>query len=130
MINVMTKMNIVVQNEYLYVLLFFIVFDIITGTLKAFNTNTVNSKINKHGITSHIAIFLFCLFFTWVFCLFGVDEYSNVLLMFYISSYGLSIIENMSLMGIPLPQWLVDKFTELQDETNRGVENDETKRNK
>ena len=130
MINVMTKMNIVVQNEYLYVLLFFIVFDIITGTLKAFNTNTVNSKINKHGITTHIAIFIFCLFFTWVFCLFDVNEYSNVLLMFYIGSYGLSIIENMSLMGIPLPQWLVDKFTELQDETNRGVENDETKRNK
>ena len=128
MINVMTKMNIVVQNEYLYVLLFFIVFDIITGTLKAFNTNTVNSKINKHGITTHIAIFIFCLFFTWVFCLFDVNEYSNVLLMFYIGSYGLSIIENMSLMGIPLPQWLVDKFTELQDETNRGVESDETKR--
>ena len=129
MINVMAEINTVVNNEYLYVLLFFIMFDIITGTLKAFSTNTVYSKINKHGITNHITIFLFCFFFTWVFCIFDVNEYSNILIMFYIVSYGLSIIENMGQMGLPLPKWLVDKFTELQDETNRLEENNETKRN-
>ena len=63
MINVMSQINTVVNNEYLYVLLFFIMFDIITGTLKAFSTNTVYSKINKHGITNHITILLFCFFF-------------------------------------------------------------------
>ena len=130
MINVIAKINVVTQNEYLYVLLFFIMFDIITGTLKAFSTNTVYSKINKRGITNHITIFLFCSFFTWIFCIFNVDEYSNILIMFYIVSYGLSIIENLGQMGLPLPKWLVDKFTELQDETNRGVENDEIERNK
>ena len=130
MINVMSQINTVVNNEYLYVLLFFIMFDIITGTLKAFSTNTVYSKINKHGITNHITIFLFCFFFTWIFSIFNVNEYSNILILFYIVSYGLSIIENVGQMGLPLPKWLVDKFTELQDETNRGVESDETKRNK
>ena len=130
MINVMSKFNTVVNNEYLYVLLFFIMFDILTGTLKAFSTNTVYSKINKHGITNHITIFLFCCFFTGIFSIFNVSEYSNILIMFYIASYGLSIIENVGQMGLPIPKWLVDKFTELQDETNRGVESDETKRNK
>ena len=72
--NVMGDINTVVNNEYLYVLLFFLVFDIITGTLKAFSTNTVYSKINKHGITNHITIFLFCFFFTWVICNFDVNE--------------------------------------------------------
>ena len=127
--NVMEEINTVVNNECLYVLLFFIMFDIITGTLKAFSTNTVYSKINKQGITNHITIFLFCFFFTWVFCIFDVNEYSNILIMFYIVSYGLSIIENMGQMGLPLPKWLVDKFTELQDETNRLEKNNETKRN-
>ena len=130
MINVMSKFNAVVNNDYLYVLLFFIIFDIITGTLKAFSTNTVYSKINKQGITIHITIFLFCCFFTGIFSIFNVSEYSNILIMFYIVSYGLSIIENVGQMGIPIPKWIVDKFTELQDETNRGVESDETKRNK
>ena len=130
MINVMTQINTVVNNQYLYVLLFFIIFDILTGTLKAFSTNTVYSKINKHGITNHITIFLFCFFFSWMFSIFDVNEYSNILIMFYIGSYGLSIIENVGQMGLPLPKWLVDKFIELQDETNRGEEINETKRNK
>lgn len=130
MFNVMAEINNVVNNEYLYVLLFFIIFDILTGTLKAFSTNTVYSKINKHGITNHVTIFLFCFFFSWIFSIFDVNEYSNILIMFYIASYGLSIIENAGQMGLPLPKWLVDKFTELQDETNRGEESNETKRNK
>ena len=128
--NVMTQINTVVNNQYLYVLLFFIIFDILTGTLKSFSTNTVYSKINKHGITNHITIFLFCFFFSWIFSIFDVNEYSNILIMFYIVSYGLSIIENVGQMGLPLPKWLVDKFTELQDETNMGGESDETKRDK
>ena len=130
MIKVIAQIDTVVNNQYLYVLLFFIMFDILTGTLKAFSTNTVYSKISKRGITNHITIFLFCFFFTWVFCIFNVKEYSNILILFYIVSYGLSIIENVGQMGLPLPKWLEDKFTELRDETNRGVESDETKRNK
>ena len=126
--NILNEFNTVAHNEYLYILLCFIMFDFITGTLKSFSTNTVYSKINKKGITSHIAIFLFCIFFNWVFCVFKVGEYSKVLIMFYVVSYGLSIIENMGQMGISLPKWLTDKFKMLQDETSKGMVNDETKR--
>ena len=118
------------HNDYLFILLCFIMFDFITGTLKSFSNGTVYSKINKKGITSHIAIFLFCIFFSWVFNIFKVSEYSKVLIMFYIVSYGLSIIENIGEMGIPLPNWLIDKFKVLQEETNKGVESDEIKRDK
>ena len=126
--NILHGFIIVAQNDYLYILIVFIIFDFITGTLKSFRNSTVYSKINKKGITSHIAIFLFCIFFTWVFNIFKVSEYSKVLIMFYIVSYGLSIIENIGEMGIPLPKWLVEKFKVLQKETNEGVESDEIKR--
>ena len=127
---IMMGIDIVINNQYLYILLFFIIFDIISGTLKAFSTNTVYSKISKLGITNHITIFLFCFFFTFVFSIFNVNEYSNILILFYIASYGLSIIENIGQMGVPLPQWMIEKFKVLQDETNRGVKNDEVERNK
>ena len=71
-----------------------------------------------------------CIFFSWVFNIFKVSEYSKVLIMFYVVSYGLSIIENVGEMGIPLPKWLMDKFKVLQEETNKGVESDEIKRDK
>ena len=128
--NILHDFSIVAQYEYLYILLVFIIFDFITGTLKSFSNSTVYSKINKKGITSHITVFLFCIFFSWVFNIFKVSEYSKVLIMFYIVSYGLSIIENIGKMGIPLPKWLVEKFKVLQEETDKGVESDEIKRDK
>ena len=126
--NIIHEINNVAQNEYLYILLIFIIFDFITGTLKSFSNSTVYSKINKKGITSHIAIFLFCIFFSWMFNIFKVSEYSKVLIMFYIVSYGLSIIENIGEMSIPIPKWLSEKFKVLQEETDKGVESDEIKR--
>ena len=126
--NIIHEINNVAQNEYLYILLIFIIFDFITGTLKSFSNSTVYSKINKKGITSHIVIFLFCIFFSWVFNIFKVSEYSKVLIMFYIVSYGLSIIENIGEMSIPIPKWLSEKFNVLQEETDKGVESDEIKR--
>ena len=126
--NILHEFTTVAENDYLYILLCFIMFDFITGTLKSFSTNTVYSKINKQGITSHITIFLFCIFFSWMFNIFKVSEYSKVLIMFYIVSYGLSIIENIGEMGIPIPKWLSEKFKVLQEETNKGDESDENKR--
>ena len=118
MSDIINKIDVTIHNEYLYVLLIFIIFDIITGTLKSFSTNTVYSKINKQGITAHITIFLFAMFFSWVFSIFKVDEYTNILLLFYIVSYGLSIIENIGQMGLPVPKWLADKFKLLGGEDN------------
>lgn len=111
----------VIHDSYLFILLTFIVFDIVTGTLKAFKNKTVYSKISKNGVTKHISIILFCVFFSWVLNVFSMGEFSKVLVMFYIVSYGLSIFENLGKMGIPLPQWLNEKFKVLQDETNKGV---------
>lgn len=111
----------VIHDSYLFILLTFIVFDIVTGTLKAFKNKTVYSKISKNGVTKHISIILFCVFFSWVLNVFDMGEFSKVLVMFYIVSYGLSIFENLGEMGIPLPQWLNEKFKVLQDETNKGV---------
>ena len=120
--------KLVFNDTYIFVLLSFIAFDIVTGTLKAFKTNTVYSKISKSGITKHITILLFCLFFSWVFNVFHVGEYTKVLILFYIVSYALSIFENLGEMGLPFPQWLEEKFKVLQDETNKGGGADELKR--
>lgn len=122
---IIDNINTTLHNEYLYILLIFLIFDIVTGTLKSFSTNTVYSKINKHGITTHITLFLFASFFTWVFSIFNVDEYSNVLLMFYIVSYGLSIIENIGQMGLPIPKWLTKKFKLLQEGEDNETEGTE-----
>lgn len=121
-------LKVVVNDIYLLILITFIGFDVVTGTLQAFKNNSVYSKINKNGITNHITILLFCIFFSWVFYVFDVGEFSKLLILFYIISYGLSIFENLGKMGLPLPQWLSEKFKLLQTETNRGDKLNEIKR--
>lgn len=128
LIEMTNSINLVVRDTYLYVLLSFVIFDIITGTLKAFSNHTVYSKINKHGVTNHVTILLFCMFFSWVFNIFNVGEFSKVLIMFYIVSYGLSIFENLGEMGLPLPAWLSKRFELLHEETNKGEHTNEIKR--
>ena len=110
----------VIHDDFIYILIIFIIFDIITGTLKAFKNETIYTKINKKGITNHITIILLCIFFSWVFNIFNFGELSKILILFYIASYSLSIIENLGIMGVPLPQWLSEKFILLQEETNKG----------
>lgn len=115
-----TPLKIVIHDDFIYILIIFIIFDIITGTLKAFKNETIYTKINKKGITNHITIILLCIFFSWVFNIFKFGELSKILILFYIASYSLSIIENLGIMGVPLPQWLSEKFILLQEETNKG----------
>lgn len=128
MIELLEPTKIVFHDVYLYILITFVVFDVITGTLKAFENHTVYSKISKKGITKHITIILFCVFFSWVFNVFHVGEYSKILIVFYIVSYALSIFENLGQMGLPLPEWLTKRFELLKDETNKGEYKDEIKR--
>ncbi len=35
--------------------------------------------------------------------------------LFYIAVYGISIIENLGQLGIPIPNWVKERLTKLQD---------------
>ena len=49
-----------------------------------------------------------------------MNEFSKIIIYFYISSYGLSIFENLTMLGVPFPKWLQEKFLILRDESNKG----------
>lgn len=106
----------------------FIVFDIVLGTLLSFKMCKVSSKINKNGLTKHFTIVLFVMFFSMVFGLINETGYSKIMMYFYIASYSLSIFENLSLIGVPFPEWLKNKFQLLKDNSDKGVLKNESKR--
>lgn len=98
----------------------FIVFDIFTGVTLAFKNNVINSKINKDGITKHFIITTFVIFFSCLFINFKMEEFSKIIIYFYIGSYGLSIFENLTMLGVPFPKWLQEKFLILKDNSDKG----------
>jgi len=107
-----------IKNPLLLTLFISITFDIIFGTLKALSNGSVNSSISKNGITKHIGIVLLVMLVIIIFKPLEMESLINTVIVFYIASYILSILENLSLLGIPFPQWLKEKFSILKGEND------------
>lgn len=118
----------IIHSKIFLILISFVIFDILTGIILAFETKTVNSTINKNGITKHFLIIAFVVFFNNIFIALNLSDLGKTLIYFYIGSYALSIFENLSLLGVPFPQWLQDKFLVLRDNSNKGEISDANER--
>lgn len=116
-----------IKNPLLLILLISISFDIIIGTLKALAKGIANSSISKTGISKHIGIVLLVMLVIIVFKPLEMESLINFVILFYIASYILSILENLSLLGIPFPQWLKERFLILRGE-NDEIERFEKRR--
>lgn len=121
------NLNIIFNSNLFITFMGFIIFDIFTGVTLAFKNGVLNSKISKDGITKHFIIITFVIFFSCLFNTAKMNELGNIIIYFYIGSYGLSIFENLTLLGVPFPKWLQEKFLILQDDSDKG-ENNVTKR--
>ena len=114
------SLNIIFNSNLFITFIGFVVFDIFTGVTLAFKNKVVNSKINKNGITKHFIIVVFVIFFSCLFISAKINEFSKIIIYFYIGSYGLSIFENLTMLGVPFPKWLQEKFLILKDDSNKG----------
>lgn len=97
--------NIFLQNQLLYALILFVVMDYMTGICVAIQKRQLSSQIGTKGITKKIAIFIviaFChildIYFTG-----SESPLEAVATIFYTTNEGISILENISVLGVPLP---------------------------
>lgn len=107
-----------IKNPLLLTLFVSIAFDIISGTLKAFVKGKVNSAISKDGVSKHIGIILLVMLVIIIFKPLEMENLVNAVILFYIASYILSILENLSLLGVPLPEWLKNRFEILRSDND------------
>lgn len=105
-------------DGFLYALITFVVIDYITGVMVGFTEKKLSSEVGFKGICRKVVIF----------CLVGmahilddhVIQTGNVLrtavIFFYLSNEGISILENASLLGLPVPQKVRDVLEQLKDD--------------
>jgi toxin secretion/phage lysis holin len=102
-------------DVFLYTLIAFVVADYVTGVLRAISEKKLSSAIGAHGIAKKVAIFILVgvghLIDSYV--LRGGAALRTAILFFYIANEGLSIIENASALGLPIPQKLRDVLSQL-----------------
>lgn len=107
-------------NNQMEVLLIFMVVDYLTGLSAAFIQNNVylDSRKGFKGIIKKIVILCLVVLAHQIDVLIGQNTLTrNVVLFFFIGNEGLSILENASNCGLPVPKKLKDtlaQFTEIK----------------
>jgi toxin secretion/phage lysis holin len=120
-------------DDILILLLTLIVSDLITGLLYAFMTKTVSSTELRNGIFRKLivilSIFIACkldnVFFAATggqFELFGVSlSIRAFFIMYSCLEEGISLVENLANIGMPLPKWLRECLIQVSDCVNSST---------
>lgn len=99
-------------------------FDILTGFVKAMIWKVWNSDTGLKGLSKHLLIFIgVTLSYIFLYHINVNDEVEYIVHMFtlyYIYCYANSILENFGVMGIPYPKYLRNK---VQNEIDKMVDN-------
>lgn len=104
-------------DGFLYALIVFVVVDYLTGVMAAVLNKKLSSEVGFHGIFKKVVIFAL------VAVGHIVDSYviqngsviRTAVIFFYLSNEGISILENASVLGLPVPQKLKDVLEQLKD---------------
>jgi toxin secretion/phage lysis holin len=96
-------------------LLAMVIIDYLTGMLAAFITRTLSSEVGSKGIARKVCIFILISVAGIVDSLTVSPEpfLRTAVIWFFIANEGLSILENVGKMGVPLPEVLVSALEKL-----------------
>lgn len=109
-------------DGFLYALVAFVVIDYITGVMMAALEKRLSSEVGAKGIFKKVLIF----------ALVGiahiVDSHiigdgsvvRTAVIFFYLSNEGVSILENSSKIGLPIPEKLKDVLFQLREKEDRS----------
>ena len=107
-------------------LLSFVVIDYVTGVFLAFEKKEISSEVGFHGICKKVLIFI----------LVGVANILDVYVIqtgailrtatifFYLANEGISILENASALGLPVPKKIQDALAQLKKKSEDDIDKD------
>lgn len=98
----------------LITLLIFMVIDYITGIMCAVINKTLSSEIGFRGIFKKLLIILLVGLVNLLGKSINIEGLRYIAISFYIANEGLSIIENASIIGVPIPEKIKDILEQLK----------------
>lgn len=109
-------------DSLIYALLTFVSLDYITGVLLAIYEKKVSSEIGFKGICKKGLIFAIVALGNIIdqYIIRTSSSFRTMLIMFYLSNEGISILENVAKMGVPFPQKLKDVLLQISN-TNKKI---------
>lgn len=99
-------------------LLLAIVFDYVSGMIKAFHSKTLSSKIGFQGILKKVGILLIVMLGVLIDRVTGNTGAVRTLVIYYfVANEGLSVIENLGQCGVPIPASIKKALKALNKES-------------
>lgn len=115
-------------DSALEILLIFVALDYITGIAAAYKSKTLSSSIGFEGIFKKGSIFLIVILAAQLDRITGnaAGVFRTATAFFFIANDGISILENVSEMGVKLPGLLAKALAKMRDQNDDlGDEEDE-----
>lgn len=106
----------------LYALLMFVAIDYVTGVLVAIKEKCLSSDVGFWGLIRKAIIFLVVGIANILDVhIFGFDSsiLRTAVIFFFLSNEGLSILENVTGLGVPFPDKLKDMLIQLKDKEGK-----------
>lgn len=107
------------SDAYLLCLVVFVVCDYLSGVAVAIAQHELSSKVGFKGITRKAAIFIIVGLTTLLdaHILREGAAMRTAVIFFYIANEGLSIVENLAALGVPIPPRLEKALKALRDKS-------------
>ena len=121
------------------VLIIAMVLDYISGIIKSYETNTLASKIGAKGIIKKFSYFLVIIIsfiIDFILCNYTLNEIniyypiiSEIIIAWFVINEVISILENVSEIGVPLPKFIINITSHLKNNLdniniNKGDKNE------
>ena len=112
-------------DGFIYALIAFVVIDYITGVLCAIADKSLSSEVGFKGICRKVLIFVLVGIgnIIDVYVLGDSSVLRTAVIFFYLSNEGVSLLENASRLGLPIPDKLKEVLSQLHD---KGGNDDES----
>ena len=109
----------VVNSPYFIGLIVMIILDFILGTFRSLLAKDLNSSVGLKGLIKHSSVFIIVVIVNEICYVTGYPEMATAFTLFYIWEYAISIVENLAILNIPLPEWVLVRLTDLERKVNR-----------
>lgn len=104
------------------ILIIFMVLDYLTGVIVAYQNKTLNSEVGFKGLIKKCMILVILIVAVMLDRLLntGAWVFRTLVCYFYIANEGISLLENVSNLGVKIPRKLKDALEQLNKEDERA----------
>ena len=106
-------------DSMMITLLIFMALDYISGIINAILKKKLSSKIGAKGIGKKVYILLLVGAVNLLGHALGIDELRYIVISFYLANEGISLIENGSELGVPIPKKIIEVLEQLKSEDDK-----------